>query len=435
MKNFASFFTAAVLLGVPVALQAQLSETAVAQAKEASRRGAMGSNVSAVLQTQLQDSYVKARQAQENWVPRFTTPGPLEGEKIEPGAFPAREISPLLHFKNPSDVYPDAPFLKTDKQVTLYFLAKSNLALEGELRHLMNHMREITFYMPNFRQQVQKCQQPRDQVAWLAQHIDPKTDYLFVGDMPGYPETKYSLARLLQALRLRFLEREIILLTEYITDHISADEVRAAALLQPTAQEQESVLKAYESVVRTRLSDDVWDTLQNRRIGVVGLEPTFVQENATAQILGQAPGNEGKKILAMQSDEGLRLRHLYWKNRIAAYRAQHPKALFVVYGEAPHFNYFRSDAMSKKYEGANVQVVNLFPRKQYILDAQGNPVLSADYIGWFAEVTQNAFPQDTLYFTDPWAAQLAGFDFQIKVPPMAKEYQAPPPIAVLYPSK
>ena len=391
------------------------SPLAHAQGREVAKALLNAGRVETTLLKRVESSYNLARRAQYLTRPTFLTPGPRRGELILPAAFPTRAITPSLHFANPSEVYPDAPFLTTDQQVESYLVSRNNRAISQELKHLADHSEKIADNMATFRQEANLCEQPTQQIPWLLNRIDSNINYLFVGELHHAPEVRLAMSQLLQGLQQKFPRREIIVLTEFLPNDISTQEVWEAAFQQPTLEDRMELLGEFENLGEERLSGGVWGTLRDRQIQVVGLEPNFVWENAQATLVPQDP-SDTPNLNLWWTDEGDRIRHEHWMRRILTWRQQHPDSLFVIYGGAGHFSYFRSPAISNHFPREQRLVINLFPQKYRVQDANNNIFELKDNLGWFAEITQNQFPQHTLYWRTEQSAMLSGFDYQLRVP-------------------
>jgi hypothetical protein len=160
--------------------------------------------VQAILTRRLEASYRQAREAQLRTRPTFPTEGPRKGELIKPAAFPTREITPHLNFRDPSQVYPDVPFLTTSQQVETYLISKSNRAIPQELEHLADHAQKVANHMITFFQETFLCEQPVQQIPWLINRIPSNVNYFFLGEMHGYLEVRYAMAQFLRGLKQRF---------------------------------------------------------------------------------------------------------------------------------------------------------------------------------------------------------------------------------------
>ncbi len=402
------------ILSIPTLSQGQPFGELLPRIQKAAFDSARGTGL---LLQRTNTSYIKARQALYTIRPIILTPGPRYGELIRPVALPVHTITPHLHFENPTAVYPGIPFLTSDEQVEQYLISRNNRAIFNELKHLADHSEKIANHMSTFRQEIARCEQPTQQIPWMVNRIDPNINYLFVGEMHNVPEVRRSMAQLLQGLRQRFPKREIIVFTELLTSHISTEEIWKSAILQPTPEDRMELVKQFEKLGEYHLGRDVWETIQSNRIEVVGLEPSFVWDNSNATLIAEDP-QDGQNLMLWWTDEGSRLRHMHWEQRINEWRQQHPNALFVIHGGAEHFSYFSSSAISTHFPREQRLTVNLFPQKVLMQDAAGNHVEVKDNLGWFAEITQNQFPQNTLYWQTEKSASLSGFDYQLRVPPL-----------------
>ena len=374
-------------------------------------------NVTETLTKRIDASYLRARRSFYFTRPTILTPGPLHGEPILPVAFPAKKLTPSLNFNKPGEVYPEVPSLATSEQVEKYLVARNNRAIPNELKYLADQAEKVADHMSVFKREAALCEQPDQQIPWLVDRIGPNVNYLFVGEMHGYPEVRQAMSKLLSGLRQKYPQRKIILLTEFLTNDISTQEVWQAAAQQPTIQARMDLLQIFENIGKDRLSGEIWETLHANNIEVVGLEPTFVFENQDAVFIPEEP-QDHQDLNLWWSDEGIRLRHKHWENRIRVFRQQHPDALFVIYGGGAHFAYFRSPAISKRFPETERLTVSLFPRKHWLRGADGQSFETEDNMGWFAQITQNQFPQYTLYWQTQQSALLSGFDYQLKVPPL-----------------
>ncbi len=301
-----------------------------------------------------------------------------------------RPISSPL-YADPAVLYPQVPFLKTQEQLTDYFLSKKNRDIARWMPKLEKIQQQIMDHLPDFAAYKTPVYHSPDQdIAWLAQQIPADTRYLLLGEVHDVPEIALNVTKLLVQLRKQYPEREILLFTEFLPEK---------ALWRVTTH-------------TTRLSSYIlaWDVIQSAHIPVLGLEPDFVENNlhtATDQISAQDPG---KNIWG--SFEGLRLRNTRWLEFITQAREQYPDALFVIYSGIAHVMYGYPYSLADTLQTDHPFVVTFYPNVKRISEDQWT-----DQTSFFDRFTFGSFASErVLQFNHRTLSKLAGFDVQLKVP-------------------
>lgn len=280
---------------------------------------------------------------------------------------PCTRIAPAL--ENPQQIYPHMErFLTTRQQWDNYILSSYNRRIQTYSTRLEQFLKQLTdrFYELYFAQHVVRV--PQEQaMARLALQVPADTQYLLVGETHTDFIRDY-VGQLISQLRATNPQREIILLTEFAQD-------------SPVKYLSERYAP-------------VWDAAQAARIPIVGLEPEFVEYNQFVC----ARGSSGA-FTFWATLEGIALRNRHWADIIARYRKQFPDALFIVHAGSGHLGYMEPYSLAKQFNGAHPFVVLL-----------EGPTQPSD----FDIMSNGAFPDRVLRFTDKKLSRIAGFDIQLR---------------------
>ena len=351
----------------------------------AARGGADAAGLTARLQAQVQRSYRQALRVQQKYPDVGYLGGPSKNF-VGP-----RRYWQSLVWLEPTDIYPGVSFLSA-QQIPAYFLIQHNLRLREWLPVLDERSHMLTVYKDELEKYRVAVTHPlHADMRWLADRVTEKTKYFLIGERHGFAEITNAIATFMLSLRLKYPNREIILLTEFLPEN-----------------------KYYYPAVPKDLYDNkrpVWNAAEVTDIPVVGLEPEYVTDSREVTLeCANGPGCREQRA-AWASLEGIRLRNERWMRVIKKYREKYPHALFVVYSGGGHVNYTEPYSLGRQLVGENTLVAMVYPRTYK--RRSGELTTIVDDFDW---LTEGRFPQRVLWFTNPAATWLTGFDIRIKIP-------------------
>ncbi len=347
-------------------------------------------NISRQLNQRMAQTFRQAEQALENLPVNHRM---IMGEPIQQ-IFHTNELNdPALY---------NLPFLKNSNQIGKYLAARNNRLVIQEIRRMEQVWAQIDENLPRLRKEATETEQPENQVTWLADLVPAQTTRLFVGEKYGYPEIYQFVAQLVQELRTRQPDREILFFTEFLPENLKWEERYNYTLKRPQ---------------NARKFFPIWDQIIQAQIPVIGLEiPAAVKNNCEIRYLRSDGWLDQKSVWA--SLEAVRLRNERWQKTMATYRAQYPNALFIIYTGADHSMYNRPFTLATPGEQTFVSV--LYPQRYSGFDASNR------FIGTFVAkpmpgplerlVNQLDFQRPVIKWQSPDLPAIAGFDVRIKVP-------------------
>ncbi len=290
------------------------------------------------------------------------------------GMLPSDRLSALT--VNPQEIYPDAPFLKNKRQLSLYALARHNREVTKWAESMDKEADWVRDHLRDFVKAVVPMPQDGQEIPWLIRQMPQDLSYLLVGekhDPSGFHFPKIS--DLLLAVRRQYPERQIFLFTEFLS----------------TDPELIENLPQKEFLANIKNSDFL-------NMQVVGLEPPAVCRSRQVDLCLDIPFWSGI--------EGLRLRNRAWLQTLQTYRQQYPDALFIVYAGHGHLSYSHPHSLGQALAGEDTFVVSLCPAPR------GENI----FLSLFDWYTQGTFTNvHALRFNHPELRRRAGFDAQIKV--------------------
>ena len=347
--------------------------------------------ISRQLNARMHQTYLQAKQAQMQ-LP--TERKIIMGEPIQQ-IFKTREL-------NARELYPAQTFLKNSSQTGQYLVARNNRLFVQEIHRMKKVWAQIDENLPRLRQEATATEQPENTITWLADLIPPQTTQFFVGEAHGYPEIYQFLAQLIQELRTRQPDREIILFTEFLPENFKWTGRHPSILTVPK---------------HTQKFFPTWDKILQAQVPVIGLElPAAVDEKCQVRYLRTDDTLDKQTVWA--SLEGVRLRNERWTKTLATYRAQHPNALFIIYTGADHSMYNRPFSLATP--GEHTFVTILYPERYESFTPSGrfSGTLVAKPMPGPLErlVNKLDFQRPVIKWQSPDLAPIAGFDVRIKVP-------------------
>lgn len=318
----------------------------------------------------------------------------------------AAPVSKMLELKNKRwrEIYPDKPFLTTQRQAANYMLARSNRLFIREEERIVELSIDIWEHFPQLKEAAQNTPQVEEYVSWTVKQIPSKTNLLFLGEVHYVREIQQSIKEFIELLAQRRKGQKIFLFTEFLPENVHYT--------------KENLQKTEEIFVSKR---EIWVSALENDIEVIGLEPSYVfgdRRTKTAEL--NAEGTAFGSLSQWGHLEGMRLRNEAWVRIIEKYRAENPDALFVVYTGSAHIKYNYPFTLSHTFANENPFVIALCPshaiKKVATLD---NGEIVRDVVPYHDMLEQIAieeFAQRAIQITDPELALLAGFDIRLKIP-------------------
>lgn len=347
-------------------------------------------NISRQLSIRVAQTFHQAEQAIKGMPPIHRM---IVGEPIQQVFNPDELNNPRIY---------DLPFLENSTQMGKYLAARNNRLVLQETHRMQQIWAQIDENLPRLRKEAAATKQPENQVTWLADAVPPQTTQLFVGEAHGYPEIHQFVVKLVQALQSRQSNRQIILFTEFLPENLKWEKNYNQVLTVPD---------------NMREFFPIWDQIIQAQVPVIGLElPQAVNDICKVRYLRSDGSLDEKTVWA--SLEAVRLRNERWQKTMAAYRAQYPNALFIIYTGAYHSMYNRPFTLATPGEKTFVSV--LYPARYVSFDA------SSRFIGTLVAKTmpdplerlvdQPDFQCPVVKWQSPDLPTIAGFDVRIKVP-------------------
>ena len=288
-------------------------------------------------------------------------------------------------------IYP-ARLALSAEQVPAHFIYQHNLRLRHWLPILNARQEALSSYKNELEKYRVEVSHPRDaDMRWLADRVTDETKYLLLGERHGFPEITNSIATFILSLRLKYPDREIFLLTEFLPENKH---------WAPSGPED-----LFDN------KQPVWSAAKTMDIPIIGLEPQYVMDlpDVTLQCTDCFGGS--REQAAWATIEGIRLRNERWLRVIHNFRKQHPDALFVIYGGGGHMRYSEPYSLGSYLASDHTQVVAIYP-----MTSIGGWGEISTIVDEFDSLTEGIFPQRVLWWNNPAAAKIAGFDIRIKVP-------------------
>lgn len=350
-------------------------------------------NISRQLQKRLSQTYQQAKIAQKS-LP--TNRYIIMGEPVAK-IFKTQEL-------DPKELYPEQTFLKTSAQTGNYLATRNNRLFLQEVRRMEKIWAQIDENLPRLQQEAANTPQPQDPIAWLAETIPVQTTQLFLGEVHlKTPEIHQAVTRVLQEIRARDAQREIILFTEFLPENFTWRGKK-----HPKARGIEYPFTNFF---------DIWDAALQAQIQVIGLEhPAAVEDNCVVRYLNTNGVHSKQSVWS--SLEGVRLRNERWKKTLATYRAKHPNALFIIYTGADHVLYNRPFTISTPTGNEKNFVVGLYPDRYLSIVGHFTGVLvSREQPGPLERLVRHLkFKRQTVKWKSTDLPDIAGFDVRIKIP-------------------
>lgn len=346
-------------------------------------------NISYQLNQRMAQTFRQAEQALEAIPPNRRM---IMGEPIQQVFKPGELNNPRLY---------DLPFLKNSRQMGKYLAARNNRLLLQEIRRMQQVWAQIDENLPRLRKEAAETEQPENQITWLADSIPERTTQLFIGERHDHSEIHQFVVELVQELRTRQPDRQILLFTEFLPENLKWT-------------------KRYERtlMVREELSQffPIWNQIVQAQVPVIGLElPQAINDTCSVRYL-RADGFLDKQTV-WASLEAVRLRNERWQKTLATYRAQYPDALFIIYTGADHSLYNRPFTLATPGEQTFVSV--LYPNRYAAYESSRffSELVAKPMPGPLERlVDQLDFQRPAVKWQSPDLPAIAGFDVRIKIP-------------------
>ena len=300
---------------------------------------------------------------------------------------------------NQWELYPEQTFLKNSEQTGNYLASRSNRLVLQEVQRVSQTWAQLNQNVTRLRQEAANTPQPQDPVAWLAQIIPSQIDQLFIGESHGYEKIREFVTHFLPQLRARFTEREILLFTEFLPENFKWTE--------PAAHDTQ-----FPELIRQYFP--IWNAALKAHIQPIGLElPGVINDPGEMRYIDRKGHFKVNKIWA--SLEGMRLRNERWKKTLAAYREQHPHALFIIYTGVDHSLYNAPFPLATC--DPKTFVTTLYPDKA--TDLESFSLLSSRMVATHSKPAAGEELVDQceiVQWKSPDFPPLTGFDVRIKWP-------------------
>lgn len=345
--------------------------------KTVARGAADAPDITARLQAQVQRSYKQAMKMQD----KYPDVLPLNG--------PSKSLLPVSAIPWLEKAYPPETLL-SNEQLPSYFLIQHNTRLSEWLPILGAREKALSKYKDELKKHLREVDHPAAMdMHWLADRVTDETKYFLIGEKHGHSEITHAVVDWLRLLRAKQPQREIFLFTEFL----------------PEGQVWCS------DFPRLTFHPSAFKMAEKMHIPVIGLEPEFAEGGCYFSLeCVNALGWQTERNIWMTL-EGIRLRNERWMQVIQEYRAKYPDALFIIYGGGGHMNYTAPYSVGRQLAGEHTQVALIYPKTVYTLE--GSLTAAVDE---FDYVTVLQFPQRVLWWDNPAAAWLSGFDIRIKIP-------------------
>lgn len=348
-------------------------------------------NITRQLEKRVAQTYRQAKEVQEQ----------LPADRFMIMGNPVQKIFNTQNL-DPKNLYPDQTFLKNSTQTGHYLAARNNRLFLQEIRRMEKVWAQIDENLPRLRQEAAATIQPKNQMSWLAAQIPDQTTQLFIGEAHGYSEIHQSIVQLIYQLQMKHPERKMILFTEFLPENLIWNE-------HPDISQLPTIFHKYFTI---------WDQLAQIKVPVIGLELTSVMNSNCAVRYATHQGTLTKQTV-WASIEGVRLRNERWKKILAAYRAQFPDTLFIIYTGADHSMYNRPFTLANNPQ-EHIFVSVLYPdkRRSFQPVSRFTGVFVAKPMRGPLErlVDQLDFQRPVVKWQSPDLPHIAGFDVRIKVP-------------------
>ncbi len=312
---------------------------------------------------------------------------------------------------SPEVLYPQVPFLQNQEQLGLYFLAQNNREQAHWYPKLVTWYQEIVRRLDDFKKNQLSITHPIEKdVSWIAQQLPEDISYLLLGECHYLPDIPQNVTELISYIhKVLQPEREIIVLTEFLPEMVTLGDPGP--------------------IVTVKTQINLWKSLYEMEIPVIGMEPDFKFDDSGSEIISSEPEVATKSFYARISEdtdtdkildtsrqvasslEGVRLRNARFMQIIKQTRQQHPDALLIIYTGAGHVEYSHPYSLGDALAGPTTRVISLGPAPVMI---QGEWYVA----GTSFDVATNArFVFDRLVqFNDPELTRLSGADIRWRIP-------------------
>ena len=309
---------------------------------------------------------------------------------------------------------PTVDFPMTKKQMEKWLTSHNNFLYERELKRLKKEVwPRLERNLPALKATAENLVQPKNPLQWIAQHLDPKIENLFIGELHNLPQIQDTMVLLLRELRQAQPYREIIVLNEFIPSGLQWNIKNVQTEL--SAEE----LNAFNSILNPTYYK-VWEEAVKLNMSVLGLEvPEAMWKGSHAQASLNNNGHRySKEINFWRTLEGIRQRNQSFRNTIRQVRQQHPQALLVIYTGAAHSQYTAPYSLANKMGKEKSFVLELYPYTLPSIELHGGECYIGDIdVEEKKEITNSlvSFPQSFVYFEDPELARTVGYDARLKI--------------------
>lgn len=306
------------------------------------------------------------------------------------------------------DFFPQEVF-KSQEEFLNYLVTRHNqFYIETVDRHLPKVLADLQKHAADFEQEakglttfnhVKPGGVSVEQQA--AEMIPTGTDNVFIAEISeaNLPD---KLVPLFEAIQHKAAQREVIVFTDSLPqNHVwkTSEDISIIDSLPPGPQ--------IEHYYRANL----WKSLEQKQIKVIGLEPEFVRGklDGTGATQGyfyaSLPDVQNPQLRdAWATSQGVQVRHQHWLQTVQQQRAAHPNALFVFYTKAQHAWYNHPLSFAKDVTGKNfvIEVLIKDGREKWdFFDRQMGLGRFPDNLKWSKELGQKAGFDMRIKFDEP----------------------------------
>ncbi len=324
--------------------------------------------------------------------------------------FPASDLHIHKHVVVPKALYEAVPYLTRKKDISRYVSTQENQLYIQDIERLRQTVwPQLDEALPRLERLAATLKQPKDPLQFIAQEIPSSINFLLVGDLHGFPETKQAVSSLLSHLRKRYPAKQIILLTEFLPKGF---------VWKGQVPENYQELPMYVPGFEREGYIPLWEEADKQDIPVAGLEPTTVCKIPNEKIyFDSADINDiGMYRPLFASALGLKYRNEQFMQTIRFLHEKRPHALFVIYAGDGHLSYNAPFSLARELKKEETFTLIINPSRQRLEEVLNlSPQQSRATHPLRDFITEGNFPQNFLYWQDPSLAQIAGFDAFIQL--------------------
>ncbi len=338
----------------------------------------------------------------------------LQAQKTIPAGHTVFLVSPIrnLHVdrrKVLAPLHESVPYLTRKKDLSHYLSTQENKHYVEEVERLHKTLwPQLDDALPRMERLASSLKQPKDPLRFVTHRITPSINYLLVGDIHGFPETKQALSSLLTRLRKKYPNKEIVMLTEFLPQGFVWQ-----GQVPLNYDRNASYVPGFEKNGYISL----WDEALKQNIPTVGMESVTTCASSRENYFNLADINAiGQRLPIFASAIGVKYRNEQFMEIIRFLRDKNPDALFVIYAGSGHLTYNAPFSLAEELKKEETFTLIISPSPQKMEEVLNiSPQQSSALHPLRQYITKGNFPQKFLYWKDPSLAQIAGFDAYIQL--------------------